>query len=194
MSYRFDSMSRSTRAARALASAAVLVCAVVALGLVDATPAAAQSPEERLGALGIELPAPSAPVANYVRAVTTGNLVFLAGHVPRDANGEIVRGKLGADLDVEQGAAAARLAAIALLASLKAEIGSLDRVVRVVKVTGMVNSSPEFDQQPAVINGCSDLLVEVFGERGKHARSAVGMSSLPLQAVVEIEMIVEISG
>ena len=190
MSYRSDSMSRSTRA---LASALVVVCAVVVLGLGDATPAAAQSPEDRLAALGIELPAPSAPVANYVRAVTTGNLVFLAGHVPRDANGEVVRGKLGADFSVEQGAAAARLAAIALLASLKAEIGSLDRVVRVVKVTGMVNSSPEFDQQPAVINGCSDLLVEVFGERGKHARAAVGMSSLPLQAAVEIEMIVEIS-
>jgi enamine deaminase RidA (YjgF/YER057c/UK114 family) len=157
------------------------------------TPAAAQTPEERLAALGIELPAPPAPVANYVRAVTTGNLVFLAGHVPRDEGGEIVRGKLGADLDVEQGAAAARLTAIALLASLRAEIGSLDRVARVVRVTGMVNSTPEFDQQPAVINGCSDLIVEVFGERGKHARSAVGMVSLPLQAAVEIEMVVEVA-
>jgi enamine deaminase RidA (YjgF/YER057c/UK114 family) len=128
-----------------------------------------------------------------VRAVTTGNLVFLAGHVPFDEHGEIVRGKLGSVLDVEQGKAAARLAGIGLLAALKAEIGSLDRVTRIVKVTGMVNSAPGFVEQPAVVNGCSDLLVEVFGERGRHARAAVGMASLPGGAAIEIEMIVEIA-
>jgi enamine deaminase RidA (YjgF/YER057c/UK114 family) len=162
--------------------------------LIVASGALAQTPEQRLLALGITLPEAPAPVANYVRAVTTGNLVFLAGHIPRGADGEVVRGKLGSVLDVEQGQQAARLSAIALLASLKAEIGSLDRVTRIVKVTGMVNSTPGFVEQSSVINGCSDLLVEVFGERGKHARAAVGMASLPLGAAVEIEMIVEIDG
>lgn len=163
--------------------------AVVAL----TAPLLAQStPEQRLRELGIELETPGAPVANYVRAVTTGNLVFLAGHIPRDAQGEVIRGRLGADLEVEDGYQAARRSAIALLSSLKAEIGSLDRVRRIVKVTGMVTSAPDFDQQSAVINGCSDLLVEVFGDRGKHARAAVGMAALPVGAAVEIEMIVEI--
>ncbi|HVS12926.1 MAG TPA: RidA family protein [Thermoanaerobaculia bacterium] len=171
--------------------ATALAGALALLALAAAAPA--QTPEERLAALGITLPEPAAPVANYVRAVTTGNLVFLAGHVPRDAAGEVVRGKVGSVLDVEQGRAAARLTAIGLLASLKAEIGSLDRVTRIVKVTGMVNSTPGFVEQPAVVNGCSDLLVEVFGERGRHARSAVGMASLPVGAAVEIEMIVEIA-
>jgi enamine deaminase RidA (YjgF/YER057c/UK114 family) len=150
------------------------------------------SPEERLAALGIELPTPPAPVANYVRAVTTGNLVFLAGHGPLRADGTYVTGKLGKDISLEEGYEAARLTAIAMLASLKAEIGDLDRVKRIVKVTGMVNSDPAFTDQPKVINGCSDLLVSIFGNQGKHARAAVGMASLPIGIAVEIEMVVEV--
>lgn len=149
-------------------------------------------PEARLAALGIELPTPPDPVANYVRAVQTGNLVYTSGHGPLRPEGGYVTGKLGRDLTLEQGYEAARLTAIALLASLRKEIGDLNRVRRVVKVTGMVNSDPAFADQPKVINGCSDLLVEVFGERGRHARAAVGMASLPMGIAVEIEMVVEI--
>ena len=147
---------------------------------------------DRLAELGVELPEPSAPVANYVRATTSGNLVFLAGHIPVRPDGTRITGKLGADLTVEQGYEAARFSAIGLLASLQQEIGSLDRVTRILKVTGMVNSAPDFTEQSSVINGCSDFLVEVFGEKGKHARAAVGMASLPVGAAVEVEMIVEI--
>ncbi|MFQ5351337.1 MAG: RidA family protein [Thermoanaerobaculia bacterium] len=150
------------------------------------------APEARLAELGIELPTPPAPVANYVRAVRTGNLVFLAGHGPLRPGGGYVTGKLGEDLGVAEGYEAARLTAIALLASLKAEIGSLDRVRRVVRVEGMVNSTADFTDQSKVINGCSDFLVEVFGERGKHARAAVGMASLPIGLAVEIHMVVEV--
>jgi enamine deaminase RidA (YjgF/YER057c/UK114 family) len=124
--------------------------------------------------------------------VRTGNLLFLSGHLPRDEAGAVITGKLGDDLSVEQGYAAARQAAIALLATLKAEVGDLDRVVRVVKVFGMVNATDDFTSHSQVINGCSDLLGEVFGERGRHARAACGFSSLPLGAAVEIEMIVDI--
>lgn len=181
---------------------AVLVTVLLVLALVGLGPERAETapvepetptPESVLADLGIELPTPGAPVANYVRAVQTGNLVFLAGHIPRTAEGEIVRGKLGADFTVEQGYEAAKLSAIGLLASLKAEIGELDRVQRIVKVTGFVNSAPDFVDQSRVVNGCSDFLVEVFGERAKHARAALGMSSLPLGAAVEVEMIVEIA-
>ncbi|MDH3525583.1 MAG: RidA family protein [Acidobacteriota bacterium] len=175
---------------------AVLVFAALALAAAPAgrasEEAAPASPEARLAALGLELPELPAPVANYVRAVRTGNLVFLAGHGPAKREGGYVTGKLGADLDVEQGYAAARATGLALLASLRAEIGSLDRVRRIVKVLGMVNSAPEFTDQHKVMNGFSDLMVEVFGERGKHARSAVGMVSLPIGLAVEIEMIVEV--
>jgi enamine deaminase RidA (YjgF/YER057c/UK114 family) len=149
-------------------------------------------PEAELQGLGIELPTPSAPVANYVRTVRTGNLVFTSGHGPSKPDGTFVTGKLGGELTVEDGYEAARLTAIALLASLKQEIGDLSRVRRVVKVTGMVNSAPDFTDQSQVINGCSDLLVEVFGDRGRHARAAVGMASLPMGFAVEIEMIVEV--
>lgn len=152
----------------------------------------AATPEARLLELGLELPELPAPVANYVRAVRTGDLVFLAGHGPALPEGGYVTGKLGADLDVEQGYAAARATGLALLASLKAEIGSLDRVRRIVKVLGMVNSAPDFTDQHKVMNGFSDLMVEVFGENGKHARAAVGMVSLPIGLAVEIEMIVEV--
>ena len=148
--------------------------------------------EERLHELGIELPEPGAPVANYVNSVRTGNLVFMAGKGPKDAEGNYVTGKLGAGLTIEEGYAAARLTAIQQLAALKAEIGDLNNVVRIVKVLGMVNSAPDFTDQPKVINGFSDLLVEVFGDRGKHARAAVGMVSLPVGIACEVEMIVEV--
>ena len=140
--------------------------------------------------LGLDLTA-NPPVANYVPAVRTGNLVFLSGHGPFQ-DGKLIRGKLGADLDVDAGYQAARAVMVQLLASLRSEIGSLDRVSRVVKLLCMVNCTPDFDQHPGVANGASDLLVELFGETGRHARSAVGMQSLPLGMSVEIEMIVEI--
>lgn len=149
-------------------------------------------PEVRLQELGIELMEPSAPVANYVNAVRVGNLIFLAGKGPRLANGENISGKLGADLTIEQGYEAARITGINQLAVLKAELGNLNRVKRIVKVTGMVNAIPEFTDHPRVVNGYSDLMVEVFGDRGKHARAAVGMGSLPSDIAVEIEMIVEV--
>jgi len=160
-------------------------------------PAAAQqssagTPEARLEALGITLPEPPTPVANYVNGVRTGNLIFLAGKGPKRADGTEVSGKLGAGVTIEEGYEAARLTAINQLAVLKDMLGDLDQVVRVVKVLGMVNSDPEFVDQPAVINGFSDLIVEVFGERGRHARAAVGMASLPRGQAVEIEMIVEV--
>jgi enamine deaminase RidA (YjgF/YER057c/UK114 family) len=154
--------------------------------------AASNTIEQRLTELGIELPEPSSPVANYVNAVTTGNLVFLAGKGPKKADGEYITGKVGADLTEEQGYEAARIAGINQLAALKAEIGNLDRVVRIVKVTGMVNCTPDYGNQPEVVNGFSDLMVEVFGEKGKHARAAVGMGSLPRNIAVEVEMVVEI--
>lgn len=152
----------------------------------------AQTPEEKLKALGITLFTPAKPTANYVKAVQTGNLVFLAGHGPSKSDGSYIKGKLGKDLTIEEGYAASRQAAIALLSSLKAEIGDLNRVKRIIKVKGMVNCTADFYDQPKVINGCSDLLVEIFGEQGKHARAAVGMVSLPSNIAVEIEMIVEL--
>ena len=149
-------------------------------------------PEARLAELGIELPAAPDPVANYVNGVRTGNLIFLAGKGPKRADGTEITGKLGAEISIEQGYAAARLTAINQLAVLKEMLGDLGKVRRVVKVLGMVNSTPDFEQQPAVINGFSDLIVEVFGDRGRHARAAVGMASLPRGQSVEIEMIVEV--
>lgn len=151
------------------------------------------TPEERLAELGHELPAPNPPVATYVRAVTAGDLVFVSGHGPYREDGYVYRGKLGRDVDVPTGQAAAALTMLNLLASLKAEIGELARVKRVVKLLVMVNSDPEFGEQPIVANGASDLLVQVFGqERGAHARSAVGMGALPFAIAVEIEGIFEI--
>jgi enamine deaminase RidA (YjgF/YER057c/UK114 family) len=154
--------------------------------------AAVVDPEAKLKELGITLPAPGAPIANYVNAVRTGNLVFLAGKGPTGPDGKDIVGRLGKDMTVEQGYQAARSVAINHLAVLKAELGDLKRVTRIVKVLGMVNSDPAFTQQPAVINGYSDLIVSVFGEKGKHARSAVGMATLPNGIAVEVEMIVEI--
>lgn len=150
------------------------------------------NPEAKLEALGIILPTPSAPVANYVNAVQTGNLIFLAGKGPKQANGEYIKGRLGENMTIEEGYAAARIIGVNQLAVLKAELGNLNRVKRIVKVLGMVNSTPDFTDQPKVINGYSDLMVEVFGERGKHARAAVGMVSLPIGIAAEIEMIVEV--
>ncbi|MBI5692177.1 MAG: RidA family protein [Verrucomicrobia bacterium] len=152
----------------------------------------AATPEARLAALGLALPAVNVPIANYVPAVRTGNLIFLAGHIPRDAAGKVVAGKVGRDATEQQANAAARQTALALLATLKKEIGDLARVKRIVRVGGFVNAVDDFKAQPQVINGCSDLLVQIFGERGKHARAALGVASLPLGAVVEIEMIVEV--
>ncbi|TNF41121.1 MAG: RidA family protein [Bacteroidetes bacterium] len=148
--------------------------------------------EKRLTELGIELTIPEPPVANYVNAVRTGNLVFLSGKIPQNPDKTVITGKIDTELTIEQGYQAARIIGIAQLSALKAEIGDLNKVERIVKVTGMVNATPEFSQHPKVINGYSDLMVEVFGERGKHARAAVGMSSLPLNAACEIEMIVQV--
>ncbi len=151
------------------------------------------SAEKKLKDLGIDLGKVSNPVANYVNAVRTGNLLFLAGKGPRpDASGKRPKGKVGREYTVEQAYQHARTVGLDLLAVMKAELGSLDKVKRVVKVLGMVNAVPDFEDQPKVINGCSDLFVEVFGEKGKHARSAVGMGSLPMGIPVEIECIVEI--
>ena len=148
--------------------------------------------EAKLKEMGIELPAAVTPVANYVPAVRTGNLVFLSGHGPNKEDGSLITGKIGSDLTTEQGYQAARRVAIGLLGSLKVVIGDLDKVERVVKLLGLVNCTPEFADQPKVINGASDFLVDVFGDRGKHARSAVGTNALPLNIAVEIEMIVEV--
>ena len=148
--------------------------------------------EEKIKSMGLALPTPPKPVANYVPAVRTGNLIFLSGHGPVKADGTLITGKVGPDLTLEQGYQAARQVALALLASLKAEIGDLDRVKRVIKLLGMVNCPADFGDQPKVVNGASDLLVEVFGDKGRHARSAVGMNSLPNNIAVEIEMIVEV--
>ncbi len=150
------------------------------------------SVEERLRELGIELPEPPPPVGNYIGAVTVGNLVFLSGHGPRSSSGEYSSGKVGSELTLEQGQEEARQVGLNMLATLRAEIGDLDQVRRVVKVLGMVNAAPDFRDHPKVINGFSDLMVEVFGEKGRGARSAVGMGSLPFQIPVEVEMIVEI--
>ena len=145
------------------------------------------SAEKRIQELQLELRTPSAPIANYVNAVRTGSLLFLSGKGPRGA-----RGKVGREFTIEQAYQLAREVGLDLVAVMRAELGSLDKVRRVVKVLGMVNAGPEFGDQPKVINGCSDLLVEVFGDAGRHARSAVGMGSLPNGIMVEIEAILQI--
>jgi enamine deaminase RidA (YjgF/YER057c/UK114 family) len=149
--------------------------------------------ESRLKELGITLPRPTTPLANYVGAVRVGNLLFLSGHGPIRDGAPSARGKLGRDLTVEQGYQAAREVGLALLATTRAALGSLDQVRRVVKVLGMVRSAEGFGDQPKVINGFSDLMVQVFGDAaGKHARSAVGMAELPMGIPVEIEMVLEV--
>jgi enamine deaminase RidA (YjgF/YER057c/UK114 family) len=149
--------------------------------------------EETLSSLGITLPSPPASAGSYVPVVISGSLAFVAGQIPVEAGRVKFMGKVGKDLPVESGQQAARLCTINALAQLKAALGSLDRVQRVVKVTGFVNCQPDFTDQPKVINGSSDLLVQAFGEKGKHVRAAVGVSSLPLSSAVEVEFIVEIA-
>lgn len=144
--------------------------------------------EKHMQEIGIELPAIPEPAGNYVHCVRTGNLLFLSGKGPRSS-----KGKVGGSISIEQAYADAREVGLILLAVMQHELGSLDRVSRVVKVLGMVNGEPDFGSQPKVINGCSDLFVEVLGDRGRHARSAVGMGSLPNQITVEIECIVEVT-
>lgn len=150
------------------------------------------NPEAKLSQLGIDLKMPGTPVANYVHVVRTGNLLFLAGKGPKKSDGKNVVGKLGSDLTITEGYEAARWAGINQLAVLKSELGNLNKVKRIVKVKGMVNAIPEFTDHSKVINGYSDLMVEVFGEKGKHARAAVGMGSLPGNMAVEVEMVVEL--
>ena len=148
--------------------------------------------DKKLKELGIVLSPPSKPVANYVKAVRVGNLLFLSGHGPTKADGSNITGKVGKDLTVEQGYEAAKLTAEGLISTLKAELGDLNKVKRVVKVNGWVNCYPDFADQPKVINGCSDLMVALFGEKGKHARAAMGAVALPSNIAVEIEMVVEV--
>jgi len=153
--------------------------------------------EKKLAALGLTLPPIPTPIANYVPAVRTGNLVFISGHGPVtmvDGKVSYIRGKVGRELTVEQGYDAAKIVTLNMLQSLKVVISDLDRVRRIVKLLGFVNCTEDFPDQPKVINGASDLLVELYGERGRHARSAVGMYQLPFGIAVEIEMVVEVDG
>lgn len=148
--------------------------------------------EQRISELGLELAGPTRPIANYLPAVRTGQLIYVSGHGPKpDPNNEFV-GKVGSDVDVETAYRAARVTILGCLSTLRAEVGDLDEVAQVVKLLGMVNSAAGFNKQPQVINGASDLLVDIFGERGRHARSAVGMAELPGDICVEIEMIVQL--
>lgn len=175
------------------AGAVVIACAVAVLAFLPSSLVGQETfdPERRLREMGLSLPNPDPPFANYVQAVRTGNLVILAGHGECGIQSAL-KGKVGRDRTVEEASASARNVGLCLLASLKAEIGDLRKVKRIVRVFGMVNATEDFTQHPRVINGCSDLLVGVFGERGRHARAAVGMQSLPLGITVEIEMVVEI--
>lgn len=154
---------------------------------------AQNSIDEKLKELGIELIVPTAPVANYTKATRTGNLVYLSGHGPTKADGKDITGKVGKDLSTEQGIEAAKRTAISLISTLKMQLGGdLSRVRRIVKVNGWVNCTDTFKDQPKVMNGCSDLLVAVFGEKGKHARTSLGTNALPSNIAIEIEMIVEV--
>lgn len=145
----------------------------------------------RLTELGIELPAPFPPVGSYLSCSRTGDLLYVGGHGPTDGSSTVI-GKVGGDLTLEQGRDAARLTALSILATMQAELGDLDRVRQIVKVFGMVNGAPGFTQTPAVIDGCSDVLVEIFGDTGRHTRSAVGLAELPFGIAVEIELIAEV--
>jgi enamine deaminase RidA (YjgF/YER057c/UK114 family) len=149
-----------------------------------------QSPYERLAALGIDLPSAPLPIANFVTHVIEGNILYLSGQGPREPDGQLHSGKVGAEIGVEQAYQHARLTGINLMAVMHEAIGDLSRVKRIVKLLGMVNAVPDFEDHPSVINGCSDLFIEVFGEAGQHARSAVGFGSLPGNITVEIEAIV----
>ncbi len=150
--------------------------------------------EQKLADQGITLPQPASPVANYVGFVRTGNLIFVSGQICFNAEGKLIaKGKLGAGVTVEQGTAAARGCAINLLAQIKAALGDLDKVVRVVRLGGFINSTPDFLDGPKVLNGASDLMVAAFGDKGRHARTTVGVASLPADAAVEVEGVFEVS-
>ena len=148
--------------------------------------------EEKLAQMGLSLPTPAAPAGNYIGAVRVGNLLFVSGHGPRREGESYITGKVGRDLTTEQAYEAAKIVILNCLASVKREIGDLDRVKRIVKLLGMVNCTEDFTEQPKVINGASDLLVALYGEAGRHARSAVGMQQLPMSIPVEIEMVIEV--
>ena len=150
------------------------------------------NPEAKLDSMGIVLPQPAVPVANFVNTVQVGNLLFLSGNGPKKLDGKFITGKVGSDLTIEEGYEAARLTGINQIGVLKSTLGDLSRVKRIIRVTGMVNATSDFKQHPAVVNGFSDLMVAVFGEKGKHTRAAVGMASLPFNIAVEIDMILEI--
>lgn len=172
--------------------ASLLVLSLALLTLAHPLLAQGYDPEARLRALGLTLPSSSPPVANYVNVVRTGNLLYLAGH--SECGDKFMTGKVGREVSVDSAYAAARRTALCLMSTLKAELGNLRKVRHIVRVFGMVNATPDFTDHPRVINGCSDLLVQVFGERGRHARSAVGVASLPSNIPVEIEMVVEVDG
>jgi enamine deaminase RidA (YjgF/YER057c/UK114 family) len=150
--------------------------------------------DEKLKSMGLALPDAPAPVANYVPTCVVGGLLFVSGQISRTAEGRVLTGKLGADLDVAAGREAAKVCALNILAQARAALGSLDRIDRIVKLTGFVNSTPTFKDQPQVVNGASDLLVDLLGEKGRHTRSAVGVASLPVDAAVEVEAIIAVSG
>ncbi len=145
--------------------------------------------EARLQSLGIVLPAAPNPVANYVPSLLAGNLLFISGQISKAADGSVTKGRLGADLTVDQGRAAARLSALNVLAQAKTAVGDLDRISQVVRLTGFVNAAPEFVDHPQVVNGASDLMVDVLGDKGRHTRAAVGVSSLPMGCAVEVDAI-----
>jgi enamine deaminase RidA (YjgF/YER057c/UK114 family) len=176
----------------------VFAAGLAAASLISNTSASAQqagggSAEARLRELGIELPKVPVPVANYVPAARLGNVIFLAGTGPIKPDGKLATGKVGIDVTLDEANQHARLVGLVLLAVMRQELGSLDKVVRVGRVFGMVNAAPNFTDHPKVINGCSDLFVQVFGDRGRHARCAVGMASLPFNISVEIEAVIEVA-
>jgi enamine deaminase RidA (YjgF/YER057c/UK114 family) len=153
----------------------------------------ASSVESRLKALGLVIPEAPAPVANYVPTVQVGELLFVSGQISRLPDGRVIAGKLGGGVDVATGREGARICALSILAQAKAALGSLDRISRIVKLTGFVNAVPAFTEHPQVVNGASDLLVEVLGDKGRHSRSAVGVAGLPLDAAVEVEAIIAVA-
>jgi enamine deaminase RidA (YjgF/YER057c/UK114 family) len=187
-----EQVDRRAALTSGLAVASALLVESSSTAFAQATTASG-SVEQRLRDLGIELPKVAAPVASYVPAVRLGNLVFLAGTGPLNPDGSRPQGKVGRDISVDQANQHARNVGLQLLAALRAEVGSLDKVTRVGRVFGMVNAAPDFTEHPKVINGCSDLFVQVFGDRGRHARCAVGMGSLPFNMTVEIEAVVEVT-
>jgi enamine deaminase RidA (YjgF/YER057c/UK114 family) len=169
------------------------ILAIMVSGCSDKSkPEADYNPEAKLKELNITLPTAPQPVANYVNGVRTGNLIFLAGKGPKRSDGTEMTGKLGADVTIEEGYEGSRLAAINQLAVLKSMLGNLNKVKRIVSVLALVNSDPSFIDQSKVINGFSDLMVEVFGEKGKHARASIGVASLPRAQAVEVQLVVEV--